>query len=45
MEKMEQLLSYLGAEYLLNSIILAMPNDVCNEYADYIARMEDIELN
>lgn len=45
MEKMEQLLDCLDAQYLLYSIIKAMPIDVANEYAEYIARMEDIELN
>lgn len=45
MKKMEQLLDYLGAEYLLDCIIKAMPNDELNDYADFIARMEDIELN
>lgn len=45
MEKMEQLLDCLGAEYLIGSIIRAMPENELNEYAEFIARMEDIKLN
>ena len=45
MEKMEQLLDCLGAQYLLDSIIRAMPENELNDYAEFIARMEDIELN
>lgn len=44
MEKMEKLLEMMGADMLLTELIYALSEYELNENADYIAQMNDINI-